>query len=167
MYHVITGNGKGKTTAAIGMSVRAAGAGLKVFIAQFVKGKHYAEHNTLKLIPNIDFELMGRTCFIENEPEQADYDIAQAGWRKVKERVLQGNIDLLILDELHIALYYKLINYSDVVRFIKQNKNQLEIVSTGRYAVQGLMDMADLVSEVNEVKHYYNNGLEAREGIEY
>lgn len=167
MYHIISGNGKGKTTSAIGMSMRAAGAGLNVFFAQFVKGKHYSEHNALKLIPNIEFELMGRTCFIEKEPEQPDYDIALAGWKKVNQVVAQKNVQLLVLDELHIALYYQLLNLDDVVRFINQHKANIEIVSTGRYAPQALIVIADLVSEIKEVKHYYNVGVEARQGIEY
>lgn len=167
MYHVITENGKGKTTAALGMSMRAAGAGMRVFFAQFVKGKHYAEHNMLKLIPNIEFELMGRTCFIEKEPEQADFDVALAGWQNVLKKADDDDLQMIVLDELHIALYYKLLSIEQVAQFIIQNKNKLEIVSTGRYAPAELIEIADLVSEVREIKHYYNNGVEAREGIEY
>jgi len=167
MYHVITGNGKGKTTAALGMSLRAAGAGMHVFFAQFVKGKHYAEHNMLKLIPNVEFELMGRTCFIEKDPEQADFDAALAGWQNVLKKADDDDLQMIVLDELHIALYYKLLSIEQVVQFIIQNKNKLEIVSTGRYAPTELLEIADLVSEVQEIKHYYNDGVEAREGIEY
>ncbi|MFO7862968.1 MAG: cob(I)yrinic acid a,c-diamide adenosyltransferase [Salinivirgaceae bacterium] len=167
MYHVITGNGKGKTTAALGMSMRAAGAGMNVFFAQFVKGKHYAEHAIMESIPQIDFALYGRTCFIEKEPEPADYQAAQNGWQKVCDAIHQKKYQLVVLDELHIALYYGLITINEVVKIISEHKHTLEIVSTGRYAPAQLVEVADLVSDITEVKHYYNCGVEARKGIEF
>ncbi len=167
MYHVITGNGKGKTTAALGMAVRAAGAGMSVFIAQFVKGKPYAEHKTIEQIAEIDYELMGRRCFIEKDPEPEDIQKAQEGWAKVKKKLKNNEVDLLILDELHIAHYYHLLDDDNVITTINEFKNKVEIVSTGRYAPDFLIEMADLVSEVKEIKHYYTQGVEARKGIEF
>ena len=167
MYHVITGNGKGKTTAALGMALRAAGAGMKVFIAQFVKGKPYAEHNAIEHIAEIDYELMGRRCFIEKDPEPEDIEKARNGWERVRRKLENNEVDLLILDELHIAHYYELLDNAEVIATIKKFKNQIEIVSTGRYAPDFLTEIADLISEVKEIKHYYEQGVEARKGIEY
>lgn len=167
MYHVITGNGKGKTTAALGMAMRAAGSGMRVFIAQFVKGKPYAEHKILDQISGIDYALFGRRCFIYREPEQEDIEVASYGWEKVCQLVQNKAVDLLIMDELHIALYYELIDADEVVDLIRENREHIEIVTTGRYAPESLLGLADLVSEVKEVKHYYSEGVEARKGIEY
>lgn len=167
MYHVITGNGKGKTTAAIGMAIRASGVGFNVFMAQFVKGKEYAEHRVLNTISNIDLKMFGRTCFIENDPEEADYEVARSGLQEVTQLFREGKYNMIILDELHIALYYKLFDLQLVVDLIEKYKNKCEIVSTGRYAPLELIDLADLVSEVKEVKHYYSDGVGARKGIEY
>ncbi|WP_418065036.1 cob(I)yrinic acid a,c-diamide adenosyltransferase [Salinivirga cyanobacteriivorans] len=167
MYHVITGNGKGKTTAALGMALRAAGSGMRVFIAQFVKGKPYAEHQILEQVPGIDFALFGRRCFIHKAPEREDIEVAQKGWLQVQQIVQNKTVDLLILDELHIALYYQLLEEKEVAEFIAQNKKDIEIVTTGRYAPDGLIDLADLVSNIEEVKHYYEQGVEARKGIEF
>lgn len=167
MYHVITGNGKGKTTAALGMAMRAAGSGMRVFIAQFVKGKPYAEHKILDQIPGIDYALFGRRCFIYKKPEQEDIEAASYGWEKVCQLVHDKAVDLLIMDELHIALYYELIDADEVVDLIRENREHIEIVTTGRYAPENLLGLADLVSEVKEVKHYYSESVEARKGIEY
>ena len=167
MYHVITGNGKGKTTAALGMSVRAAGAGLRVFIGQFVKGKVYAEHSVIASIPNIDLKMFGRICFIEKDPEKEDYEAAINGLNEVTRILEESNFQMVILDELHIALYYKLFDQKLVLDLIRKFKDKCEIVTTGRYAPDELIELADLVSEIKEVKHYYTNGTEARKGIEY
>jgi cob(I)alamin adenosyltransferase len=167
MYHIITGNGKGKTTAALGMAVRASGAGLKVFIGQFVKGKAYAEHSVLQSIPKISLKLFGRTCFIEKDPEKEDFEAAKNGLREIEQIFEESKYQLVILDEIHIALYYKLIDLQYVIELIKKHKSSCEIVSTGRYAPDELIELADLVSDIKEVKHYYSNGVEARKGIEY
>jgi cob(I)alamin adenosyltransferase len=167
MYHVITGNGKGKTTAAIGMAIRAAGAELKVFVGQFVKGKAYAEHSIMRAIPNIDLKLFGRTCFIEKVPAKEDYDAARKGLQEITKVLEEGIHQMVILDELHIALYYRLFDLKCVTDLIKKYKHKIEIVSTGRYANEKLLELADLVSEIKEVKHYYNSDVEARKGIEY
>ena len=102
--------GKGKTTAAIGLAIRAAGQGLRIFIGQFVKGREYGEHKTVKSIPQITLNIFGRECFIKGNPEQADFQAAQHGWEQVKNILAHGDYDIVILDELSIALHYKLIS---------------------------------------------------------
>ena len=166
MIQLYTGHGKGKTTAAIGAAIRASGAGLKVFIAQFVKGMHYSELDVIKIIPNITLEQFGRDCFIEKEPTQADIEAAQIGWTKIKTLIQQKKYDMVILDELCIALYYKLIDLNEVLEVMKSTDNT-EIIITGRNAPDALVEIADLVTKMREIKHYYNNGTQARKGIEY
>jgi cob(I)alamin adenosyltransferase len=165
--HLYTGNGKGKTTAALGLAIRAVGAGKKVFIAQFVKGMHYAELDSLKRFPEITLKQYGLDCFIVKEPTQKDIDAAQTGWKEISAIIKQNSYDMVVLDEICIALYYHLIELSDVLAVLQKKPLSMEIVLTGRYAPQELIDMADLVTEMKEIKHYYNQGIEAREGIEY
>lgn len=167
MIQIYTGHGKGKTTAAIGAAIRASGAGMNVFIAQFVKGMHYSELEVLKNIPSITLEQFGRDCFIEKEPTQADIDAAQMGWKKVKVLFQEEKYQMLILDELCIALYYKLIDINEVIEQLKNADEKKEIIITGRNAPDALVELADLVTKMREIKHYYNNGTQARKGIEY
>jgi len=167
MIHVYTGSGKGKTTAAIGAAIRAAGAGMNIFIAQFVKGMHYSELEILQKLPNIAIEQFGRDCFIKKEPTQADIDAAQKGWEKIKAIFKQDKYDMVILDELCIALYYNLISLDEVMNLLKNTDKKTEIIITGRYAPKELIELADLVTEMGEIKHYYNDGIQARKGIEY
>ena len=166
MIQIYTGHGKGKTTAAIGAAIRASGAGMNIFIAQFVKGMHYCELDVIKTIPNITLEQFGRDCFIEKEPTQADIEAAQIGWTKIKTLIQQKKYDMVILDELCIALYYKLIDLNEVLEVMKSTDNT-EIIITGRNAPDALVEIADLVTKMREIKHYYNNGTQARKGIEY
>jgi len=164
---VYTGDGKGKTTAAIGLAIRAAGAGLKVFIAQFVKGMHYAEHTTIgKLSDNITVKQYGRDCFIINEPEQDDIDRALSGLKEVEKAVMSGEYDIVVLDEANIATYYNLFTVDDLLRLIDNKPEHVELVFTGRKAEPRLLERADLVTEMKEIKHYYNGGVAARDGIE-
>lgn len=167
MIHLYTGNGKGKTTAALGLALRAAGAGKRVFIAIFVKGKPYSEHELLHKIPGITYKLYGRDCFIMHQPEPADVKAAQHGFREVKKIVSEQDTDMLILDEICIALHYQLINTEEFVRFLQQIPGSVEVVMTGRYAPEALYEISDLITEMQEVKHYYQQGIEARKGIEY
>ncbi len=168
MIHLYTGNGKGKTTAALGMSLRAVGAGMKVYIAQFVKGMVYNEAAIIaSRLPEIELELFGRDCFIEHAPEQADIDAAQAGFTKVKRVIASGKYDIVILDELNIALFYHLLPLNEVLNVINNYPNSPELVITGRYAPPEIIEKADLVTEMKEVKHYYRKGIEARKGIEW
>jgi len=162
-----TGNGKGKTTASIGLAIRAAGAGKNVFIAQFVKGMHYAELDALKMIPSIRLKQYGRKCFLKNEPSQEDIQAAHRGMIEIGTIVRNNECDLLILDEVNIALLYQLISLDELINLLKNKPMNMEIVLTGRSAPEVLYDMADLVTEMKEIKHYYHQGVEAREGIEY
>ncbi len=165
--HLYTGNGKGKTTAALGLALRSAGAGRRVFIAQFVKGMHYAELDAIKLIPAIQIRQFGLDCFIVNEPTQKDIDAARHGLEEVKRIIAENGCDMLILDEICIALHYHLFDLDEVLLLLKGKPAGMEIVMTGRYAPPALYDFADLVTEMTEVKHYYQNGVEARSGIEF
>jgi cob(I)alamin adenosyltransferase len=163
-----TGNGKGKTTAALGLALRAAGAGRKVFIGQFVKGREYSEIKALQnYLPQVEIRQYGRECFIINEPEEEDISIARRGLAEVETIIDEGKYDLVILDEATIAVYYKLFTQDELSAILDKKKEATEIIITGRYATPELIDKADLVTEMKEVKHYYNSGVEAREGIEY
>ncbi len=167
--HLYTGNGKGKTTAAFGQALRAAGDGKKVFIAQFVKGMKYSEIDAVeKFLPHhITTRQYGLECFINREPSQADIDAARKGIDEVKTIIAGNEFDMIILDEICIALYYKLLETSEVIGILKQKHIPTEIVLTGRYAPEELINFADLVTEMREVKHYYTSGVMARKGIEF
>jgi cob(I)alamin adenosyltransferase len=165
--HLYTGNGKGKTTAAFGLAIRAVGAGRSVFIAQFVKGMPYSELDTFKRIPEIEIKQYGLDCFIKNKPSQKDIDAAQIGFKEITSIIATNSVDLLILDEICIALYYHLFDEELLLNLLKAKPKEMEIVLTGRYASKVLYEIADLITEMKEVKHYYNDGVEARKGIEY
>lgn len=165
--HVYTGNGKGKTTAALGLSLRAYGAGKKVFFGQFVKGKAYNEILAIKkYLKGIEIKQYGLDCFIYKEPDKKDIDAALKGLGEMKSITLSGDYDLVVMDELNIALYYKLFDINEVIELIKNKPCHVELVITGRYACREIIELADLVTEMKEIKHYYTKGVEAREGIE-
>jgi cob(I)alamin adenosyltransferase len=167
-FQIYTGNGKGKTTAAFGLALRAAGAGKKVFFAQFVKGKTYSEIKAVEQwLPLITVKQFGRGCFIVKQPQQADIDAARNGLNEVRNILQSGEYQLVVLDEANIAIFYKLFTASELFEAIENRHTDTEVVVTGRYAPQELIDAADLVTEMKEIKHYYNNGIEAREGIEF
>lgn len=165
--HVYTGNGKGKTTAAFGLALRSVGAGKRVFIAQFVKGMHYSELDALKRLPEIEIKQFGLDCFIINKPTQKDIDAARAGLAEVSEIIKDGKYDVVILDEANIAIYYILFTADELIQIMAKRPQTMEIIITGRYAPPELIAYADLVTEMKEIKHYYNNGVEARKGIEF
>lgn len=167
MIQVYTGNGKGKTTAALGLALRAAGAGLKVFIGQFVKGRCYNEIRIIKKIPNIRLEQYGRKCFVGKKPDRLDFDAALKGLKRVSKIVAKRKYDLIILDEINVALYLGLLKLNDVLQLIRSAPKSIEFVLTGRNAHPGIKKVADLVSEVKDKKHYYKKGIKARKGIEY
>jgi cob(I)alamin adenosyltransferase len=165
---IYTGEGKGKTTAALGLSLRAAGRGLKVFIAQFAKGMHYGELEALgRFEPEITLRQYGRRCFIEDQPTEEDVRLAREGWEEVLEILAEGEYDLVILDELGIALHYKLITLEEASELVRGKPTGVELVLTGRKIPESLYEQADLVTEMREIKHYYNAGVKAREGIEF
>lgn len=164
---VYTGNGKGKTTAALGLAIRAAGAGLKVFIGQFVKGMPYSEFAILKRLQDmITIKQYGRECFIDKEPSEEDINRARQGLSELGNIILSGRYDLIIIDEVTIATYYNLFTTADILSIIDDRPEHVEIVITGRYAEPELLERADLVTEMKEIKHYYTRGIEARTGIE-
>lgn len=164
---VYTGNGKGKSTAAFGLAIRAHYAGMKVYIGQFVKDMAYHETQITQDLDHIEIEQLGKGCYIERAPTQEDKQAAINGLKRCKEKVMDGSYGLVILDELTIALYYNLLLKDQVMDLLTHRHPNTEIVITGRYAPDWLLDTADLVSEVKEIKHYYTTlGLEARDGIE-
>lgn len=164
--HIYTGNGKGKTTAAFGLAIRAALSGKRVFIGQFVKDMKYNETKIENYLHNIEIKQLGRGCFIYEDPEDADKEIAKKGLDECSALLSSGEYDLVILDEINIVLYYKLFEVSDVINAIKNKADKTELVLTGRYAPEELIDMADLVTEMVEIKHYYSQGVLSREGID-
>lgn len=183
---VYTGNGKGKTTAAIGLAVRALGAGLAVYIGQFIKGMRYSEIGALELLAEavsgsgagsgagtgaerrarLDIRQYGRGCFIGREPEQADRDAARAGLDEARAALLSGRYDVVILDEANVAVSLGLIAEGELLALMAARPSGAELVVTGRYATEAVLDAADLVTEMREVRHYYARGVQAREGIE-
>jgi cob(I)alamin adenosyltransferase len=166
--HIYTGNGKGKTTAAFGLALRTVGAGKRVFIAQFVKGKPYSEiyavHNFL---PSITIKQYGRGCFIHKKPTEEDIQAAKYGLAEVSRIIEEGDFDVVILDEACIAIHFNLFTSIDLIEILKAKPQQMEIIITGRYATPDLINFADLVTEMKEVKHYYTKGVEARKGVEF
>jgi cob(I)alamin adenosyltransferase len=164
---VYTGDGKGKTTAALGLAMRSYGAGLNVYIAQFVKGMKYSEQETFKVLSKqITVKQYGRGCFIKGDPTEEDIKAARAGLKEVREIMLSGKYQVLILDEANIATYYKLISVDDLLELIADKPEEIELIITGRKADPRIIEAADLVTEMKEVKHYYHKGVMAREGIE-
>lgn len=166
MIQVYTGNGKGKTTAALGLALRAAGANLKVYIGQFAKGCHYSELNSLAKIKNIKLEQFGRSCFIKKAPAKKDKDLAKRGFEKIQKVIFEKKYDVVILDEINIAVSLKLLDLREVLNLIKDAPRDIELVLTGRYAHPKILKVADLISEIKEVRHYYRQGRKARKGIE-
>jgi len=164
---IYTGNGKGKTTAAFGLALRAAGAGLRTYIAQFVKGMEYSEHRTFaRLSDAITVKQYGRHFFLHHDPDPEDIRIAQEGLEHIREVMLSGKYDIIILDEADIATYYSLFSVEDLLNLIHARPQNIEMVITGRYADPRVIEEADLVTEMREIKHYYKQGVLARDGIE-
>lgn len=165
--HVYTGNGKGKTTAALGLAIRAVSAGKKVFFGQFIKGMEYSELKIQDYIPNLLIQQFGKDCFIYNDPTDDDIVLAREGLNICKSILAKGEHDLVVLDELNIAIYYKLFTVEEAIEIIKDRAPNVEVVITGRYAEDKLIEIADLVTEMKEIKHYYMQGIESRKGIDY
>lgn len=166
--HLYTGYGKGKTTAALGLTLRAYGAGWRIFFGQFLKGMPYSELNALKVLSDrVTLKQFGGECFIYKNPEQADLEKAQKGLLESKDAIFSNQYDMVVLDEICVAIYYNLVKESDVIELCKNKPQSVELVLTGRYATPALFDIADLVTQMKEIKHYYTTEkLEARVGIE-
>ncbi len=166
---VYTGNGKGKTTAALGLALRAAGYKHKVYIGQFLKGQEYGELlSAKKLSPYITIEQFGRKGFIHvtKDPDEEDIKRAKRGLKKCLEAMLSRKYRIIILDEINVAVDLNLIAEEEVHEFLDKRPEDVEIILTGRYAPPSFLKRADLVTEMKEKKHYYKKGVKAREGIE-
>ena len=164
--HIYTGDGKGKTTAAFGLAVRALCAGKRVFVGQFVKSMQYHETRMVDKFEGIGIEQFGNGCTLTREVDEEDIRMAHRGLERCEEILLSGEYDIVILDELTIALYLRMLELADVVKLLQSKRPETELIITGRYAPQELIDMADLVTEMREVKHYYTQGVLSRDGID-
>lgn len=169
MIQIYTGNGKGKTTAALGLAMRAAGHGMKVIVVQFMKGKiNYGELETVKMIPNITIEQYGRPDFVDQDnPAREDIRLAQEGLKRAKAAITSKDYDVVILDEINVAVEFSLIRVEEVIALCKSKPKEIELVLTGRYMPQELVEYADLITECREVKHYFQNSVQARKGFDY
>ncbi len=166
---VYTGNGKGKTTAALGLALRAAGHGLKTVIIQFLKGWiDYGElAGVAMLAPYVEIHQAGRDTFVNRKnPDPEDVRLAREGWERAKAAIRDKTADILILDEINCAVDFGLLPAEEVVRALREKPEGMEIVLTGRGAPEAFLELADLVTEMREVKHYYAKGVDARVGIE-
>ena len=165
--HVYTGEGKGKTTAALGLAIRAAGAGHKVFLAQFIKEGRYSELNALKRFDDlITVEQFGQGRFINGNPTESDIEAARNGLKKMRDIVASGEYKVVIMDEANIAVYYNLFSVEELIDLVDIRAEKTELVITGRHASPEIIKKADLVTEMKAVKHYYKEGIKARVGIE-
>ncbi|MCX5678286.1 MAG: cob(I)yrinic acid a,c-diamide adenosyltransferase [Candidatus Omnitrophica bacterium] len=167
LVHIYTGDGKGKTTAAFGLALRAAGAGLKVCIYQFIKGPGFNENKIFGNIGKIKIEQCGRGPFIRTKPTPKDIECASRGFKKVCRIIDSGLYDLVILDEVNVALKIGLIKTSDMLVLIRQKPVFVELVMTGRCCPKSLFRYADVVTEMRKIKHPFDKGVMARKGIEY
>jgi len=169
LVQVYTGNGKGKTSAAFGLALRAIGRGLKVYVVQFIKGGFdYGELYVVDKLPNFKLKAFGRGEFVtEKPPGKEDVELAQEALALAEQVVKNGEYDIVILDEINVALNLKLTNLNRVLELIKNKPKHVELVLTGRYAPKEIIEAADLVTEMKEVKHPFNKGYQARKGIEY
>jgi cob(I)alamin adenosyltransferase len=166
---VYTGNCKGKTTAALGLAFRAMGHGFKTYIGQFMKGQRYGEIEAARLCSKyITLEQYGKDTFIhiQEPPAAEDLKMAQDGLARARLAMLSGKYDIVILDEIVTAHHFHLITLDNMLKVIEDKPQDVELVMTGRYAPKELIEAADLVTEMVEVKHYYKKGVPAREGIE-
>jgi len=169
LVQVYTGNGKGKTTAALGLALRAAGHGMKVLIIQFMKGNTgYGEKESARrLSPNLTIIKAGRDGFVsKSNPDPIDFKLAQEGFSIAKKAAENKEYDILILDEINMVIDHGLLPLSDLLQFIDSKPETVELILTGRNAKPEILEKADLVTEMVERKHYYTRGIPARKGIE-
>lgn len=164
-----TGNGKGKTTAALGAALRAAGHGFRVYMVQFMKGDpNYGELKACRNVPTITIVQSGLPSFVDRDnPTPEDIRLAKKGLKLAKDALFSREYDLVIMDEVNVAVDYGLIDVEEVLELISRRPKEVDLILTGRYAHPKLIEAADMVSEVREVKHHYTKGIKGREGIEY
>ena len=185
---VYTGNGKGKTTAALGITMRASGAGMKIAFIQFMKALGYSEQKILPTLPGVTWKTLGKPFFIAkagsiSEEELAEYGdtgvvfeegnppaeyvkMISDGFAEAREMVLSGDYDMVVLDEINCTMFFGLLDIEEVLELIRNKPTHTELILTGRCAPEEIIEAADLVTEMREIKHYYNNGVQARRGIE-
>ena len=166
--HVYTGNGKGKTTSALGLTIRALGYGMRVFIGQFMKGEEYSEIEFLKNVDNLEIEQFGWVnCIRKEDVKPFHKEKTAEGFEACRNRMISGNYDLVILDEILVSVWFGLIDEDSVLQLIKDKPENCELVLTGRYAGEKVIQAADLVTEMKCIKHYYETGMCSRKGIEF
>ena len=185
---VYTGDGKGKTTAALGITMRAAGAGKKIAFIQFMKALGYSEQKILPTLPGVTWKTLGKPFFIAKKGSISDEDLEQYGggcvvfeegnppaeyvkmisdgFAEAKEMILSGDYDMVVLDEINCAMFFGLIGVDEVLELIRNKPAHTELILTGRRAPDEIIEAADLVTEMREIKHYYSAGVQARRGIE-
>jgi cob(I)alamin adenosyltransferase len=169
MIQVYTGDGKGKTTAALGLACRAIGHGYKVLIIQFLKGKHdYGELKTAKMLsPHLTIRPMGRGCRVNREnPDPEDIKISHEAMLIARKEIVGRKNDVVILDEINVAVDLGLVQIDELLSLLDNRPPDVELILTGRYAPAEIIKRADLVTEMVEIKHYYQQGIKSREGIE-
>ena len=167
MLFIITGNGKGKTTGAVGMAVRAMGAGKRVSMVQFLKAGSSSEIEILNQLGSMDIRSFGRKGFIVNQKTEQDIELAKQGLQYAKNALENNSCDFLVLDELCVALHFNLLPLNNVLSLLKEHKDKKHIVITGRKCPNQIIEMADLVTECREIKHYYTKGVPSQKGIEF
>jgi len=165
---VNTGNGKGKTSAALGTALRAAGNGFKVLVLQFMKGSwKYGELEAFKKFPNVEIIQLGSGFTWHKENLDEDRDLAEKGWKRASKAILNGDYQLIVLDEINYVLSYGLLDMGNVIQVLRQKPKMLHVILTGRDAMPEIIKMADLVTEMKEVKHPFKDGVYAQKGIEF
>ena len=165
---IYTGDGKGKTTAALGAALRACGHGMDVYMIQFMKGDiNYGELSASESIPNFKIVQFGRPTFVDKDnPSKEDIELAQLALEHARIIIEEGEYDMVILDELNVAIDFKLVEIEKVIEILDSKPEYVEIIITGRNAKKELIDKADLVTNMRKIKHYYDDGIGARTGFE-
>ncbi len=166
---VFTGEGKGKTSAALGMVLRAAGHAMDVAIFQFIKGSwKYGEMEAIKKLPTVKLYQTGGGFVSNKEDKSKDIELAQAGWKKASKAILEGQYDMVVLDEINYAFHYGLLEPKTVVKVLENRPPFIHVILTGRYAPQEIIDVADLVTEMKSIKHHFvDKNIKAQRGIEF
>ena len=170
LVQVFTGDGKGTTTAALGTVLRAAGHGFKILVIFFIKGESSeGEFKTLPTLPGVEVAKFGMHKWIRDTDNVSPEEKAEAkaALEAAHKAITSGKYDLVVLDEINMAVYFKLITADDVIRLAKDKPSHTELILTGRRADSRIMEIADLVTEMKSIKHPYEKGIKAREGIEY